>query len=97
MKREGAKELCGFVPAEIPLDIQQQEYAVVYQIQRIVPIFVAEQNANRKNSAHKNLPPTDTVAKQVCPISHNQQHKAKQEAEPVVDHIGEVEAVPDIV
>ena len=59
--------------------------------------FAAEKDVQAQDSANDNLPGLELAPQQPGPVSHHQQHKAEEETEAVGNHIGEVEAVPDVV
>ena len=60
-------------------------------------IVVAAQHRRRQQSRGHHLQGVKFPAQ--CPgaVGHRQQHKAIEKAEPVGNHVGEMEAMPDIV
>ena len=77
--------------------IQQHKRAVVGQVHGVEPIVCAKQKPDSQNTGAENLPEPERIPLQIGPVSHVKHHKAVQEAEPVGDHIGKVEAVPNVV
>ena len=77
--------------------IQQQERTVVGQVHGVQPGIGAGGKPQGKHPGCQDLPDFKFLFDKICPVSHIQQHKAVKEAEPVGDHVGKMEAVPDIV
>ena len=90
--------------------IENQENAVVNDIegnlQGALPqlqghggshVLAAGQNRGPQGRSCQNMPGLEGPPQEPGPVGHVQHHKAVQEAEAVGNHIGEVEAVPDVV
>ena len=77
--------------------VQEEENQVVGKENRIVALIGAKENAQGQNAGEKDLPKSELMPCQKCPVCHIQRHEAEQEAEPIGDHVGEVEAVPNVV
>ena len=60
-------------------------------------IIGAAQQGPSEQRRRQNVPWGEPPPEKPAPVGHIQEHKAEQEAEPVGNHIGEMEAMPDIV
>ena len=90
--------------------VQHQEYQIIDKIQVDIPfpaeklqgdglgeLIGAGQHRRGQDSCQDNPLGAKGSAQCPGPVGHEQHHKAVQEAEPVGNHVGKVEAVPDIV
>ena len=60
-------------------------------------IVGAAQQRHRKQGCRRDMPYGKPAPQQPGPVGHIQQHEAVEKAEPVGNHIGKVEPMPDIV
>ena len=90
--------------------VQHQEYQIIDKIQVDIPfpaeklqgdglgeLIGAGQHRRGQDTCQNNPLGAKGSAQCPGPVGHAQHHKAVQEAEPVRNHVGKVEAVPDIV
>ena len=91
-------------------EIQGEEAYIIYNVYMHIPpgseqqdalglhgVPAAAQQRHCQQPCGNHLQGLELPPHQPGPVGHHQQHKAIQEAEPVGNHIGEMEAVPDIV
>ena len=77
--------------------VEHQEGCIECQKFRIQPGIGAGHNSGGQHRRPDGLPGLELIAHQPGSVCHIEHHKAVQEAEPVGDHVGKMEAVPDIV
>ena len=96
-------------PGQNPREYDKKRQ-IIYNVYRHIPFQIekrqgrsglhlpgAGQHQSRQRTGQQHLLQPELPAQGPCPVGHIQQHEAVQEAEAIGDHIGEVEAVPDIV
>ena len=89
-------------------EIQHQKNQIIYKVERdlqrqaaqlqrhgLEQLIGAGQHPRSQRPGDHDLHRAELPAHQPCAVGHVQHHEAVQEAEPIGDHIGKMEAVPD--
>ena len=104
--RDGLEDVAG----QHRQQIQHQKHQIVDKIQGKIQFSIkkgqfdgfrqlvgAGQHPRRQYPRRQNSPGGEGLPQSPCPVGHVQHHEAVQEAEPIGNHVGKVEAMPDIV